>query len=176
MWRNYSNFFLKVMGIDDYGHFSIFLHTLMNMVLQILFDAISKDFRCVWAFMKIFLWNSFIVGLPENMFVSAIFWILSVLHFEFCYNVVFLFYRPTNKAQKATQEKAFSEPRTMPDERCLFQKYEMAGCNKSWQETNPFGYCWFTRRGCTPVWQVTYTSFILTIYIPLPNYCSKYAE
>lgn len=72
----------------------------------------------------------------EDLFFKIISWtarkyVCMCNNFEFCHNVVFLFYRATNKAQKATQEKAFSKPRIMPNERCLFQKYEMAGCNKS---------------------------------------------
>lgn len=68
--------------------------------------------------------------------------------------------RQTNQTQEATQEKALWRPRTMHNEGCLFQEYEMAGCHKSWQEANPPGHCWITRSGSPPVWQVfTYTDW-----------------
>lgn len=53
----------------------------------------------------------------------------------------------------------------MCNERCLFQEYEMAGSNKSRQETNPLRNCWFTGRSCPSVWQVFIVNSILLLPI-----------
>lgn len=120
----------------------------------------------VWMFLWIFLRTNFLVGLLETpSIMSVTFWsIRYVMQFHLSCDMFSLNYRATNKTQKETQKKAFSKPRTMSNERCLLQKYEMAGSNKSWQETNPLGYCWFTRRGCSLVWQVDWP-LIHTFYL-----------
>lgn len=71
------------------------------------------------------------------------------------WSFAFYFSGEAHKAQEEAQEKTLQWPRAMYDEGCLFQEYEMAGSNKSRQETDSLGYCWITRRSSQIVWQVT---------------------